>query len=55
MADFNTQYNRVGITLIRHFLEPRIISSSTYTFPDDSKLFWFKPTDGLEKIDKSLP
>lgn len=55
MADFNSQYNKAGITLIRHFLEPRIINSSTYFFPDDSKFFWFKPSDGIEKLDRGLP
>lgn len=55
MASFKDQYSKVGINLIRHFIEPPIIVASSYVFPDNAILHWFKPTDGIEKISRKFP
>lgn len=55
MADYVSQYNKVGISLIKHFLEPPIIVASSYVFPDNCYFYWFKPSDGIEKVGRSFP
>ena len=55
MVDYTLQYNKVGVSLIRHFLEPPIILASSYVFPDNSVFYWFKPTDGIERVSRTFP
>ena len=41
--------------MIRHLLEPRIIQSTSFVFPSDTRFYWFKPSDGIEKLDRTIP
>ena len=55
MANFDSLYRKVGITKLIHFLEPLIIKSDSFIFPDRSILYWFKPSDGIEIPSRVVP
>ena len=55
MANFDSLYKKVGITKLIHFLEPLIIKSDSFIFPDKSILYWFKPSDGIEVPSRVVP
>lgn len=48
-------YSKYGIYKAESFLEPSLIKANTFTFPNDSVLFWFKCSDGIERISTQYP
>lgn len=52
---YDLYYSKYGIYKPESFLEPSIIKANTFTFPDNTVLFWFKCSDGIERISTQYP
>lgn len=53
MATYEQFYKKVGTRLIRNFINPIVVDSSTFIFPTDSVLHWFKVSNILETFNKT--
>lgn len=51
---YDSLYSKVGIYKIAHFLQPPIIKSDTFIFPDDSTFYFFKPDTKVEFISRDI-
>lgn len=49
-------YNKYGINKIVNFIEPEtLIKATSFSFPNNSAFFWFKCSDGIERLDTQYP
>lgn len=53
---FDKFYNKYGINKIINFIKPDVfIRASSFIFPSNSVFYWFKCSDGVERIDTQYP
>lgn len=55
MAKFNNIYEVVGLTKLIDFIEPPVVKSDSLIIPDETIFYYFKPTDALESVSRSIP
>lgn len=48
-------YEKIGIYNLGHFIKTPVITADTFFFPSGSNFYYFKPGNGLEYIDRSIP
>lgn len=55
MVLFDIFYKKHGINRLSHFLNPRLIDSSTVIFPFKSEVHYFKASERLENVTRKIP